>query len=191
MNINHLTQQAENLIFNIGQKAPYQELHTQALSLLKELYLMEQQSRDSGKKHMTFSEKESIEMQKIERKIPLWFSNSASIPGNILFVYLDARRHGGGKAKITQETLEDILFNKLKVVKFDREVFKRNFAQMKNFAEKNHAKIFDEEEDGNITIWQPMENYVRIFYDSCGGGGWDEVMKNAYPNYKTLNKTVI
>jgi len=42
--------------------------------------------------------------------------------------------------------------------------FKTNFAQMKNFGEKNHGKIFDVF-NSKITLWKPIEKDVYREYE--------------------------
>jgi hypothetical protein len=90
----------------------------------------------------------SSEINKVERKIPGWFRAPKQINSTILLSYMELAEH---KVNVTEQmirnncpTLSD---------------FKGNFNQMKNFGEKNHAKVF-EEKFGYINLWEPVKEFI-------------------------------
>ena len=92
--------------------------------------------------------KETKEIEKVERKIPLWFRNPQNINSKILIEFLKGIE---GNQSIKKSTLEERC-NSIPT-------FRTNYNQMKIIAQNNHAKIF-EESDGIITLWSPIKAFV-------------------------------
>lgn len=92
------------------------------------------------------------EVNKVARKLKFWAKpeRKEQINARILNAYLDLNK--SGVENITEDTLKNALLN--------IKDFKNNFDQMKNIAEKNHGKIFDQDELGNIRIWAPVQSFV-------------------------------
>lgn len=158
MHIENLIKQAEDLVFNIGQQAHHKDLHTSALSLLKGLYGLEGRYRlKEGECHESVTNEELLQIEKAKRKLQLWATNKTSIPALILIGYLSLKRPGS-IAVINKKILEEAF-----KAHSNSSTFSKNFDQMKNFSEKNHAKIFDVSPRGLITIWSPVEEYVKAF----------------------------
>lgn len=97
------------------------------------------------------SERLSIdEVTKVKRRLKLWSKRPQQLNTRILRTFLELER---SKKNVTEAMLRE---------KFNDESFDTNFVQMKNIAEKNHGKVF--EQNGPIvTIWPPVEDAVREF----------------------------
>ena len=106
-------------------------------------------------------DKESIEIDKVERKIPKWINNPTQINSRILGLYMLLSKNGS--RSISYDRLREEYLNKFNDDKFDR-----NYVQMKNVAEKNHAKVFSEDEYGNISLWEPVAYFIKNKYYQLG-----------------------
>lgn len=89
-------------------------------------------------------EKETLEIEKVKRKIPQWIKKPSQINSRILNLYMSLSTddtypvsHADLKAKFEQ------LYSA---------PFESNFNQMKNFGLKNHAKVFSESKAGMISL---------------------------------------
>lgn len=161
MSFTELTDKVERLLIKIHQRAPHDELYMEALPLLKELCILEHRNKSNEnlttKKYDTTTE---AHISKAQRKLIKWARDPEGMPSKILdsYRYLSAVR---------KESFIDVsLFEKtFKLAQEDVDSFRRNFDQMKNFAEKNHAKIFDIQPNGNIIIWPPVNQYVESYWD--------------------------
>lgn len=165
MHLARLIQQAEELVFLIGQQAPYEKIQVPARTHLQELYALNNQTKQDDKP----SNDEEIHLQKAERKLALWAANyQDSIPAKILITFLCIKKEYRGAA-VTRANLEFFFQSQFAMTnspQHDLELaakFDSNYQQMKNFGEKNHAKIFEVRPDGIITIWPPVQKYVQEF----------------------------
>ena len=98
-------------------------------------------------------EKETLEIEKVKRKIPQWIKKPAQINSRILNLYMSLSKnnahlvpHADFKAKFEQLYADP---------------FESNFNQMKNFGTKNHAKVFSESKAGMISLWEPIAAFVK------------------------------
>lgn len=89
-----------------------------------------------------------IEIKKVRRRLPRWFKNPSQYNSTILFSFLEL------SAQYPQVTVQ-MLRNKCHLMND----FDGNYNQMKNFGEKNHGKVF-EENDGYVTLWEPVKEYI-------------------------------
>lgn len=98
------------------------------------------------------SNQKEKEIDKIYRKLPKWFKNPDFICSRILIIFLELeKKYGTVKYDLLAEYCSGI------------KTFKSNFAQMKNFGEKNHGKVF--ELNGQIvTLWNPVKDNVISEY---------------------------
>ena len=92
------------------------------------------------------------EIEKIERRINRWFLNREQTNSKILYAFIKLYKQNNGT--VTYEELE-----KETAIK----KFKGNFDQMKNFGEKNHGKIF-EQNGQNIYLWKEVEDIIWNYY---------------------------
>jgi len=92
------------------------------------------------------------EVQKVRRKVPRWFRHSQQINSRILVTFLNLKNNNiYVTPTILQESCRGI------------DDFSGNYNQMKNFGEKNHAKVF--EEIGNeIKLWDPVKDFIMEEY---------------------------
>lgn len=98
------------------------------------------------------SNQKEKEIDKIYRKLPKWFKNPDFICSRILIIFLELEKKYG-------TVKYDLLADYCSGIK----TFKSNFAQMKNFGEKNHGKVF--ELNGQIvTLWNPVKDNVISEY---------------------------
>lgn len=161
MPFTNLAQQMERLLVKIHQRAPHDELYMEALPLFKELSILEDRNKSNVinivQKHNELAE---FHISKAQRKLIKWAENLESMPSKILDVYYHL-------SSVTKKDFIDInlLEHTFKSAKEDVPSFRQNFDQMKNFSEKNHAKIFDVQSSGHIAIWPPVRQYVEHFWD--------------------------
>lgn len=92
------------------------------------------------------------EREKVEKKIPKWFKSKSQINSQIIIKYLEL-------LGINEFVYLSELESKLKQLK----TFQSNYNQMKNFGEKNHAKVFDES-NGKIYLWPPIKEFILEQY---------------------------
>ena len=100
--------------------------------------------------------KEEKEITKVKRKIPSWFSKPNQLNHKILVSYLKLSNKNTKSVKI-----EDLI-NILEMN--DNQKIIENFRQMKTMSEKNHGKVFTEE-DGFISLWNPVSNFIVEEYE--------------------------
>jgi hypothetical protein len=91
---------------------------------------------------------EASEIKKIKRKIPIWLDRPHQINHKILTTFM--RLSENNKFSIPISTLEKNL---------EIDDFKSNYNQMKTISERNHGKVF-QEQNGEITLWQPIADFI-------------------------------
>ncbi len=162
MPFQHLAQQMERLLQKIHSRASYEELYMEALPLFKELSILEDRYKsNSSPAPVHYDSLTEEHIAKAQKKLVKWARDGNAMPSKILDVYLYL-------SQTRKETFipVDLLEATFKATKEDIPTFRQNFDQMKNFAEKNHAKIFDVLPNGHITIWPPIQSYVDCFWDT-------------------------
>lgn len=92
--------------------------------------------------------RENGEIEKVKRKIPRWFNNPHQINSRILVAFL---RLKNDNIHVTPSVLREHCS--------EINDFEGNYNQMKNFGEKNHAKVF-EEINNTIELWEPVEVFI-------------------------------
>lgn len=85
---------------------------------------------------------------KKDRKTPGWLKHPTRINSTILISYLELSEQ-------YENITERMIRNKCSTIND----FKGNFNQMKNFSEKDHGKVF-EENFGIISLWKPVEKFI-------------------------------
>lgn len=93
------------------------------------------------------------EIKKVKRKVPMWFQKPTQINSRILSSFLRLRDRGGLVTLV-----------ELKAACRDIPRFEGNYNQMKNFGEKNNAKVF-EETNGAVLLWEPVETFIIEEYE--------------------------
>lgn len=96
---------------------------------------------------------ETDEINKVQRRLKLWAKpeRQNNINARILNTFLELKRYGNGV--VTEKDIQNTL---------NPPKFKSNFDQMRNIAEKNHGKIF-EQKMNHIEIWQPVRIFVSEY----------------------------
>ncbi|MDE6223772.1 MAG: hypothetical protein K2M49_08790 [Muribaculaceae bacterium] len=103
-------------------------------------------------------EKETLEIEKVKRKIPQWIKKPSQINSRILNLYMSLSKnntypvsHADLKAKFEQLYADP---------------FESNFIQMKNVGTKNHAKVFSESKAGMVSLWAPIAVFVKDQFEN-------------------------
>lgn len=98
------------------------------------------------------------EIQKVWSKIPKWFKNPQQINTKILTNYILLSRNNMVPIRI------DVLERNCDL---DSKRFITNYHQMKIIAKRNHAKVFQENPDGTISLWQPVAEFILQEYNKA------------------------
>lgn len=93
---------------------------------------------------------EDDEIQRVKARIPNWLKNPNQLNHKILVSFMELSH--ANQFKIPVSTLE-------KNCSLDSKVFISNYNQMKMISEKNHAKVFAEE-NGEISLWKPVTQFI-------------------------------
>ena len=97
---------------------------------------------------------EGSEIEKVHRKVPRWMKNPSQYNSIILRTYMLISNNNENPVML------DVLEEKTSL---DRKQFLTNYTQMRIMAEKNHAKVFNEE-DGVVSLWKPVEKFIVDLY---------------------------
>jgi hypothetical protein len=144
----------ENVAFLIAKEAQAKEIHSTIIKGLIILSEVKKSITTKDIKENEYSQSEADEIKKVERKLRFWIKpeRQENINSRILNTFLKLKKYGN--KHITEIDIQ----NKLP----DLKDFKNNFDQMKNIAEKNHGKIFEQNGD-NIEIWKPVSKFVSEY----------------------------
>lgn len=102
------------------------------------------------------NDKEAEEIEKVKRKVPKWLSASMQINSTILGQYM--RMSQNGQTPVTREQLQT------QCEDAGVRDFMGNYNQMKNFGVKNHAKVFEEDVTGCVSLWEPVAQFIINSY---------------------------
>ncbi len=102
-------------------------------------------------KKPNMEERRAKEIEKVKRKIPAWIKKQDQYNFKILKAFMDLSNNA--KHSINVFSLERYLnFN-------DSKKFLAHYNQLKTISYKNHAKVF-EENNQQITLWKPVEEFI-------------------------------
>lgn len=93
------------------------------------------------------------EIKKVHRKVPKWFVNKSQENSKILLKYMELKNQ-----------YKEITIKLLERECSDVKNFYNSYNQMKNIAERNHAKVF-QEENGHILLWVEVEEFIINQYN--------------------------
>ena len=97
---------------------------------------------------------EDEEIKKIKRRVPKWIKNPNQYNAKILNTFM----------KLSKNNQLPIVVSTLQIhSSLDSDIFYKNYNQMKNIGERNHGKVF-EEENGNVSLWKPVADYIVNLY---------------------------
>ena len=95
------------------------------------------------------SEKE--EVKRIHKRIPLWLSRPHQYNHKILVTYMMLSNNNATSISVS-------LLEKHSDIE-DSGQFYSHYNQMKKISNKNHGKVFDEE-NGSVKLWEPISEFV-------------------------------
>ncbi len=94
---------------------------------------------------------ESNEINKVKRKVPLWLNKPNQFNHKILTTFMKLSENNKYPISVSLlETHSNI---------DDSRKFTSHYNQMKIISERNHGKVF-KEENGQVSLWKPIENFV-------------------------------
>lgn len=96
----------------------------------------------------------NVEIEKVHKRIPKWFRSPKQINSKILIKYLEMKG-----------IQEFVLFSDLEHNLRNIKTFKENYNSMKNFGERNHARVFHEIY-GKVYLWKPVNDFILFEYKS-------------------------
>lgn len=99
--------------------------------------------------------REEIEIEKVQRKVPGWISKPDQICSIILEEFMSLSTNG--EKPIEKEQLRVACINR------GVDKFEGNYNQMKNFGFRNHAKVF-QEENNFVYLWRPVGIYIKRLF---------------------------
>ncbi len=88
------------------------------------------------------------EIQRVERRVPLWMNRPTQHNSIILNTYMQLSNNN--QTPISVSLLEK---------HSNTDKFMTNYNQMKIIADKNHAKVF-EEDNGSVQLWEPVSEFI-------------------------------
>ncbi len=145
--------------------APTEELRNELLEIYLELKMPE--SATGGNKSIFLQPKsqpsEEDEIEKLNRRLPLWGQRKTQFNSLILQCYL--RLSDTGKS-VTVDSLRKQFVGENLGTESD---FDRNFPQMKMISTKNHGQVFTvNRETGLVDIWWGAKDAVSVFRRVAG-----------------------
>ena len=99
------------------------------------------------------------QIQKVRRRVPGWKRKTDQVNSKILSLFMELSDNG--KKGVFLDMLEDEFDTKYPE---EADVFKKNYVQMKNFGANNHAKVFDEDEEKTVWLWEPVKDFIIELY---------------------------
>jgi len=152
--LSELKNKLESVAFLVSKEGAAKEAHTELIQSL--IIVSELESIYEAPKNLPAqirpTKKDSVEINKVSRKLKLWAKRPNQINSKILNAFLKLER--SGVSVITENNLRNELL--------EEKTFESNFAQMKIIAEKNHAKVFEQYGE-NIVLWPPVVSNIREY----------------------------
>jgi len=94
----------------------------------------------------------SNEIERVKRRVPLWMNRPTQHNSIILNTYMQLSNNN--ETPISVSVLEK---------HSNTDKFTTNYNQMKIIADKNHAKVF-EENNGTVQLWEPVAEFIINCY---------------------------
>ena len=155
-----LKNNAEKLVYEIGQGVDHKILHTIALQILMKSVDLQRQlemlnnSEGLKKKAKSAEISDVQEIQKVKNRLKLWANRPDQKNHQILKKWLELSNDQ--QTAVKEEDFAQAASNS------GINKFYDNFIQMKIIADKNHGKVFDVN-NGYVTLWKPIEDAVYEF----------------------------
>lgn len=99
------------------------------------------------------------QIERVKRKVQLWLARPTQINAKILNLFMELSENG--KKGVFRDMLEDEFDTRYPEIK---DCFMRNYNQMKNEAEHNHCRVFDEDDEKTVVLWYPVRKYIIDLY---------------------------
>ncbi len=152
---NKLTENLEEAAFLVAEQKSTKKAHSKIIDCL--LLVNQIKTNETSPKVVLENiendeVKKNAEVRKVRSRLESWIRKPEQCNSRILNAFLELRREGN--LSVTENDLQ----NKIGPNTW----FKTNFAQMRNFAERNHGKIFHKE-GSIITIWEPVLDLVNNY----------------------------
>lgn len=130
-------------------------LETNALQIIKDINFIFELYKEPKYNEETENVEEK-EIKKVKRKVPLWMKRQHQYNYIILSTYMVLSNSNEVPILLTQLEKKSGL---------DPVLFYRHYNLMKNIFEKNHAKVFTEDE-GKVFLWKPVSKFIiEVFND--------------------------
>lgn len=113
------------------------------------------EDKNTGKMKTEYEE----EIKKVRRRVPGWKRKPDQVNSKILGLFMELSDNG--KKGIFIDVLFDEFENKCPE---EISLFVRNYNQMKNISEKNHGKVFSEDEEKTVWLWEPVKDFIIETY---------------------------
>lgn len=99
------------------------------------------------------------EVQKVRRRVPGWKRKPDQVNSKILGLFMELSDKGNKGVFV--DMLEDEFGTKYPD---EADIFRKNYVQMKYFGPRNHAKVFDEDEEKTVRLWEPVKDFIIETY---------------------------
>ena len=99
------------------------------------------------------------EINRVFRKVPRWKNHPEQTNARILNLFMELSENG--KNGVFRDMLEDEFDTRYPEI---RDRFMEHYNQMKYPAEKNHCKVFDEDEEKTVVLWYPVREFIIDLY---------------------------
>ena len=128
-------------------------LENKSLQIIKDINFIDELYKQPKAKVVSENSEEE-EIKKVKRKVPLWMKRQHQYNYIILATYM----------KISNNNESSVLLNSLeKETGLSSILFYRHYNLMKNIFEKNHAKVFIEE-NAKVSLWSPITEFIiKVF----------------------------
>lgn len=97
---------------------------------------------------------EALEVEKVKRKLPLWLKKQNQYNYKILNTFMNLSNNNNHT--ISTRLLE-------MHCNLDPKVFLSNYNILKTISEKNHGKVFSEN-NGQVSLWKPVEEIIVKYF---------------------------
>lgn len=99
------------------------------------------------------------QVQKVRRRVPGWKRKLDQVNSRILGLFMELSDNG--KNGVFVDMLEDEFGTKYPD---EADLFRKNYVQMKYFGANNHAKVFEEDDEKTVWLWEPVKDFIIETY---------------------------
>lgn len=117
---------------------------------------LEIKKKDEKLDKKTSDEIQLNEVNKVQRKVPLWLNKPNQYNYKILTSFMKLSENNS-------HAINTSLLEKHSGID-DSKKFISHYNQMKIISDRNHGKVFDEE-SGQVSLWKPVEEFIISQFD--------------------------